>query len=114
MNESFRELFIQPDDGDPTLAALHFDYVPDHSLYAPGFEDAAEILMNALKKKGGDNVLVYPIVFLLRHAIELYLKDNISRALELAGKDPLNEFKNLWHTHKASRRFVLLHRGLYV
>jgi hypothetical protein len=66
-NEDFRELFVQPEGGDTTLAALHFAWDTSHSLYRDGYEEAASLLLEALKKKGGDNALVYPIVFLLRH-----------------------------------------------
>ena len=47
------------------------------SLHAAGYRKVVEMLVKFINSSGGDNTLVYPLVFLTRHATELYLKEGI-------------------------------------
>ena len=53
-------------------------------LYASGFEEGADALFNALKEAGAvQDFLVYPLVYCLRHAVELALKQVIRAGRQL-------------------------------
>lgn len=48
------------------------------SLYASGYKEAGDVLVNQVENRSsGHDVLVYPILFLYRHYLELYLKLSI-------------------------------------
>jgi hypothetical protein len=50
------------------------------NLYAIGYKRAAELLLEHVKNSGRDqDTLVYPIIFLYRHYLELRLKSNCVR-----------------------------------
>lgn len=60
-------------------ACLNF-FHNNWDLYAIGYKDAADILVQAvLKAPGQQDILVYPIVFLYRQYIELRLKEIIKK-----------------------------------
>ena len=59
----------------------------DLSIYAQGYRLAAELVVDSLSRnRMGRDVLVYPIVFLYRHYVELQLKEIAVIAARLAGR----------------------------
>lgn len=71
-------------------------------LYAAGYKDAADALVEALaERKASLDSVVYPLVFLYRQAIELQLKLILPLARRLAGKAPVDDHKHflppLWN-----------------
>ena len=99
IEEDFRELFSQSAGDDKSLAALRLPFDKSHYLYIAGYEEAVNTLVDKLTQHGGDNGSIYPIIFLLRHTIELYLKDNIENAYNYLGSSGVKHFSKLWHTH---------------
>lgn len=78
----------------------------EYGLYAGAFHDAGKLLVSKLAaSRGYSDLQACPIVFLYRHALELYMKaviitgNNISW---LSGKKPLIETENL-NSHKLSQ-----------
>jgi len=65
------------------------NYMSDHgTAYTEGYRRAAEILIGHIDASGRDqDFLVYPVLFLYRHHLELLIKQVISLALKLA-EDP--------------------------
>src|SRR5262245_27116320 len=64
-------------------------------LYVRGYERAAEVLIDRVSGSGGDaDVLIYPIVFLYRHHLELRLKQIIR-----LGHALFHEKTQLPHSH---------------
>ncbi|EFH8745037.1 hypothetical protein GF050_17545 [Escherichia coli] len=65
------------------------NYMPDHgTAYTEGYRRAADILINHIDESGRDqDFLVYPVLFLYRHHLELLIKQIIGLALALA-EDP--------------------------
>lgn len=65
------------------------NYMQDHgTAYTEGYRRAADILIQHIDESGRDqDFLVYPVLFLYRHHIELLLKQIIELALPLA-EDP--------------------------
>ncbi len=76
-------------------ACLNFAYDKRH-LYAVGYKSAADILIEHIfNNQINQDVLIYPIVFLYRHYLELHLKKLINdgnKFLELPEKN--------WNHHK--------------
>ncbi len=84
-----------------TIACLNFG--GDLHLYHSGFRDGAEALIETLERQGrGQDLLVYPLVYCLRHAVELALKMVIRGARQLldeAGDFPdRHQLHTLWGT----------------
>jgi len=71
-----------------STAHIHIDKVGHEAAYIQGYHRGAECLVqHVLEKDGGDeNVLIYPIVFLYRHHIELALKRILLRCPEMLGR----------------------------
>lgn len=93
----------QPDGGSQreTIACLNFG--GELGLYQAGFRDGAEVLMEALERqKHGQDLLVYPLVYCLRHSVELALKMVIRDArllLDKPGSFPDgHRLHDLWNT----------------
>jgi hypothetical protein len=64
-------------------ACLNY-FLSDWTVYAIGYKDAADILVNHVDDHGRrQDILVYPIVFLYRQYLELALKDLIRQARRL-------------------------------
>lgn len=65
------------------------NYLPDHgTAYTEGYRRAADILINHIDDTGRDqDFLVYPVLFLYRHHLELLIKQVIGLALALT-EDP--------------------------
>lgn len=67
---------------------------PEHWAYSEGYRQAAELLIAHVDATGSDqDTLVYPIVFLYRHHVELMLKRIISTALDLVERPELYKQK---------------------
>ena len=103
-NPAFDELFLQGKSDPPKFAALWFSQDGDLGMYFYGYENATKILLDWFSKSNGDNATVYPLIFLIRHTIEIGLKESIRRALILTGRtiDPEEKYhhklKNLSET----------------
>lgn len=81
------------------------NYMPDHSTaYTEGYRRAADILIGHIDASGRDqDFLVYPVLFLYRHHLELLIKQIIGLALALAEEPDRHQYKkddhnlnNLW------------------
>lgn len=82
-----------------------FDFGGDLHLYAAGFREGAEALLEIVKASGhSQDFLVYPIVYSLRHSVELLLKQVIRegrRLVDQPGDFPDgHRLNNLWNTCK--------------
>lgn len=83
-------------------AILHF--TPDRwVLYAIGYKDAADILVDDCRQRDrNQDALIYPVLFLYRHHLELSLKDLIVRGRKLLDIDePFpahHKLNELWST----------------
>ena len=102
---------------DPGLLASDSDwhnnaslnYMPDHSTaYTEGYRRAAEILID---QRRDQDFLVYPILFLYRHHIELLIKQVIGLALKLADDPDQHPYKkddhNLNRLWSAAQKLIL-------
>ncbi|MEG0211144.1 hypothetical protein [Hafnia sp.] len=71
------------------------NYMSDHgSAYTEGYRRAAEILIGHIDASGRDqDFLVYPVLFLYRHHLELIIKQVISLALKLAEEPDKYQYK---------------------
>jgi hypothetical protein len=87
-------------DGQPN-AVLNSPMGRDRYAYSEGYHRGARILVQYVIDHGMDQgFLVYPIIFLYRHHVELVLKDILLRAPSLTGRS-LGE---------TARRHLDLHR----
>ncbi|MCH8318510.1 MAG: hypothetical protein IIA88_08445 [Bacteroidetes bacterium] len=93
MNKGKNNIFKSCDDWwNNAIINLHYD---KWDLYAEGYKLAAELLFEKVSEaKSNQDYLVYPIVFLTRHYIELRLKEII-----LKGKKLLDKKKEKPPTH---------------
>lgn len=72
-------------------ACLHPNGEGDNGAYALGYRRGAQVLAEYAVREGMDqDLLIYPILFLYRHAVELWLKRCIPVAADLVDK-PLEE-----------------------
>lgn len=71
------------------------NYMPDHgTAYTEGYRRAADILIGHIDASGRDqDFLVYPVLFLYRHHIELLIKQIIGLALALAEDPDKHQYK---------------------
>lgn len=88
------------------------NYMPDHgTAYTEGYRRAADILINHIDESGRDqDFLVYPVLFLYRHHLELLIKQIIGLALALAEDPDKHQYKkddhnlnNLWPLAQSNR-----------
>jgi hypothetical protein len=89
------------DDTDRDLIAC-LNFGGEMHLYASGFEHGAEALYKVLQEqRHGQDLLVYPFVYCLRHAIELALKQVIRSGRRLFDEEPvfpyLHDLFKLWN-----------------
>lgn len=84
------------------------NYMPDHSTaYTEGYRRAADILIHHIHETGRDqDFLVYPIVFLYRHHIELLFKQIIESALLLTAEPGNYPYKKDSHNLDTLWRFA--------
>ena len=100
--EDFDNLFLQGKDDPSEFAALWFSRDGDMGMHFFGYKNAVIILLNWYFEGNEDNGTVYPFIFLIRHTIELGLKESIRRALKIGGKSislSEKELKEVWKTH---------------
>jgi hypothetical protein len=95
----------QPTDQTAWAMRTCLNWGGDLALYAAGFREGAQVLLKTLRESGhGQDGLVYPIVYNLRHAVELTLKQVIRcgrRLVDEAGDFPDgHRLNNLWNTCK--------------
>lgn len=82
---------------------LYAPYAPsDWNALAWGFKSAADILAtHVLATFRGGDLIIYPIVFLYRHQLELNLKGIISKGNKLLDKPirfrPIHSLRDLWN-----------------
>ncbi|ELY4132877.1 hypothetical protein ACT0XK_003511 [Cronobacter sakazakii] len=71
------------------------NYMPDHATaYTEGYRRAADILIKHIDESGRDqDFLVYPVLFLYRHHIELLIKQIIGLALALTEDPDKHQYK---------------------
>ena len=103
--EDFDNLFLQGIDDPSEFAALWFSRDGDMGMHFFGYKNAVIILLNWYFEGNEDNGTVYPFIFLIRHTIELGLKESIRRALKLGGKSislPKKKLEKVWKTHNLS------------
>ena len=55
----------------------------DMGMHFFGYRNAAKVLKEWIGQNRGDNGTIYPLIFLIRHTIELGLKESIRRACKL-------------------------------
>jgi len=72
------------------------------TLYSAGYKEAARRLTErALNESGSIDILVFPIIFLYRHYLELKLKEIILNGTDLLYSNPIittgHSFSNLWN-----------------
>lgn len=98
-----QQLFIQGEDwhNNAMLGWTHFPW----DIYAAGYKDAADALVQALaERKASLDSVVYPLVFLYRQGLELQLKLILPLARRLASKDAVVDHKHglmpLWNDLK--------------
>jgi hypothetical protein len=99
---------IDPTDGG------EFAWVEHASMfhYVEGFEEAAQVLLKQIESDDGvqataSDRLVYPLIFLCRHSIELRLKELIeegNRCLGTSEKSTGHHLMSLW---ASGRRIIL-------
>ena len=100
--EDFDNLFLQGKDDPSEFAALWFSRDGDMGMHFFGYKNAVIVLLNWYSEGHEDNGTVYPLIFLIRHTIELGLKESIRRALKIGGKSislSEKELKEVWKTH---------------
>ncbi|MEK7981452.1 hypothetical protein N5I81_028340 (plasmid) [Klebsiella michiganensis] len=71
------------------------NYMPDHgTAYTEGYRRAADILIKHIDESGRDqDFLVYPVLFLYRHHIELLIKQIVGLALVLSEEPDTDQYK---------------------
>jgi hypothetical protein len=67
----------QPEKGTPLAMIACVNFGGDLGLYSQGFQDGAAQLFAAIKDRQPQDLLVYPLVYCLRHSVELSLKQVI-------------------------------------
>lgn len=88
-------------DGGVTTACVNFSWDGGWEGYAEGYRRAAQCLVEHVDTTGRDqDFLVYPLVFLYRHAVELRMKQviKLGGALLATGDDfeDIHDLRRLW------------------
>lgn len=100
--KDFSDLFIQGEDDPAEFATLWFSRDGDMGMHFFGYKNATEILIKWFFEPNGDNGTVYPLIFLLRHTVEIGLKESIRRATEIGSKKyslTKEELNSVWTNH---------------
>jgi hypothetical protein len=93
--------------GQEPWANACVNYISDPwNLYATGYKEAADILSErVLNSRQLTDALVYPIIFLYRHYLELRLKELINSGQALLGQTP-----DLKHVHNLGSLWSICRR----
>ena len=105
--------------GHPSIGfSLGFTKLPrnDFGVFARGYYRAAQVLTHALLAKSDfPDYEAYPVVFLYRHAFELYLKNIIYKAEPLLKSHQMNDIDSRLYNHhklpllaKPARQILLI------
>ncbi len=100
--EAFNKLFSHETNNCKQFSALWFSRDGNIGMYYFGYKNATEILLKWFSKPNDDNGTIYPLMFLLRHTVEIGLKESIRRAILLGStKFTLSERERerIWATH---------------
>ena len=90
------QLFVQGegDDGWRNNARLMHDWGDRWSTYAIGYKKAADIVVDQVKNGNGyQDFLVYPVMFLYRHYLELSVKNLIFMSWSLLHIEPDDDLR---------------------
>ena len=101
-NMDFSDLFLQGINELPQFSALWFSRDGDMGMHFFGYKNVTEILLKWFFEPNDDNGTVYPLIFLLRHTVEIGLKESIRRATEIGSKKislTEKEQNTVWKTH---------------
>ena len=101
-NKAFEELFSKGSNEGPGFEAVWYARDGNMDMYFMGYENAVMILLEWFLKPSDDNGTIYPLIFLIRHTLELGLKESIRRALKLGSKSiSISELEKekVWTTH---------------
>ncbi len=111
-NDDFKELYIQKPGDDPQLTALSFWQDGSMGLYFLGYREAAEALILHIYNRGKvNNAIIYPLFFLLRHTVEIGLKEAIVRSCYLLKREDCIP-PDIWQTHDLNRLTSVLEKNL--
>ena len=88
------------------------------SLYADGYRHAAELILNSIQNAPTDDELLYPVIYLYRHFLELELKSLVVASSTLSPQQIVIEDLNrehdvhkLWLKCEANFQYVPLEFG---
>lgn len=80
-------ILFEPAQGSDWRANACLPHAPDWILYKMAYEEAAKVLIKHASSGRDQDLLIYPIVFTARHAIELGFKEIIRIGNELLERD---------------------------
>lgn len=99
--EIYKPLFMSDDDWQNN-ACINEKVTHDFDLFAEGYKTGADILVSHVIEKSSDqDLLVYPIVFLYRHHLELRLKEIIREGNRLLGT-----YEDFRHCHDLNKLWI--------
>lgn len=79
---------IFKEESSPSTGAWIANPADKKFLYSEGYKEAALSIIEKCKESGfWNNILVYPLIFLFRHYLELRLKELITASKQLANPD---------------------------
>jgi hypothetical protein len=108
---AFDELFCANDPEHPNASVIVFDTHGRQAMRIAGFEEAAKILLEWMDRGGGGNYALYPMIFLLRHCVELELKEAIVGLYTLRGNTSAVPGW-VWKKHDLSRLAEEVENGM--
>lgn len=111
----FDDLFVAPPDADGRYCALWFGEAGDSAMYVAGYENASEMLFKRIAEEGADNAIVYPLLMLARHTVEISFKDALQetdRSLRYGGLESQIDTSWVWSTHNFGELTKVLEREI--
>lgn len=97
-----------------TNACINAKYRHGQATYMRGYAIAASKLASSVEAdRGSQDLLIYPIAYLYRHAVELFFKDLIPRCAELSGSSiQSSDTKKLISSHELNELWQILQKFL--
>ena len=98
----FDELFLKDKTDPDLLDAIWYSKDGNLDMYFMGYQNATKILLKWFFEPNDDNGTIYPIIFLIRHTVELGLKESIRRAKLLgfmSNSVSKKDLAGIWRTH---------------